>query len=126
VHCRVAGGKRIMPSVDDLWATRASPISVSMRIVAVAPPNAARTEICAKAETAEVRVGATTQIIAQRTAQNNYQSHSEVSLWEFFGIDFCAIFGIGSRPSHRRKRSNSEPCFDLRCDEFSRSTGWSR
>jgi hypothetical protein len=79
VHCRVAGGKRIMPSVDDLWATRrfdASPISVSMRIVAVAPPNAARTEICAKAETAEVRVGATTQNIDQKITQNKFQIHN--------------------------------------------------
>jgi hypothetical protein len=41
-----------------------------------------------------------------------------MSLWEFFGIDFCSLFGIGIRPSHWRKRSTSEPCFDLRCDEF--------
>jgi len=48
VHCRVAGGKRITPSFEDLWATRqfdASPISVSMRIVAVAPPNAEKATV---------------------------------------------------------------------------------
>jgi hypothetical protein len=48
----------------------------------------------------------------------------QLSLCELFGIEFCSLFGIRGRPSHRQKHSASEPCFDLRCGEFSRSTGW--
>jgi hypothetical protein len=50
--------------------------------VAFGPPviaNASGTEICAKAETAEMRVGATTQNIAQKITQNNSQSHTRLS-----------------------------------------------
>jgi hypothetical protein len=48
-----------------------------------------------------------------------------LSLCELFGKIVCSEFGIGRRPSHRRKPSTSEPCFDLRSGEFSRSTDWS-
>jgi hypothetical protein len=43
----------------------------------------------------------------------DFQSDTtKMSLWELFGIIVCSEFGIGGRPSHRRKRSTSEPCFD--------------
>jgi hypothetical protein len=38
------------------------------------------TEIGAKAESSEVRVGATTQNIAQRITQNNSQNHTKMDL----------------------------------------------
>jgi uncharacterized protein (TIGR02246 family) len=64
--------------------------------------NASCTEICAKAETAEVRVSATTQNIAQRITQNNSQNHN-LSLCELFGVSRAAkklgsphlFFGVG-------------------------------
>ena len=49
---------------------------------------------------------------------------ADMSRCELFGMEFCSVFDIGDRPSHRRKRSTSEACFDLRCGESTRSTSW--
>jgi hypothetical protein len=71
--CCVAEAKRIMPSVEDLWATRqsgGSPLSVG-----VAPAKRCAGDL-RKAKTAEVRVGVTTQNIDQKITQNNSQSHT--------------------------------------------------
>jgi hypothetical protein len=55
---------------------------------------------------------------------NSWRAKCILSPCELSGIEFCSIFDIGSRPIHGRKRSTSEARFDLRCGEFSRSTGW--